>query len=201
MRANRSGMFATMVEALIAFAAVALFVSVIRAEPPTFTVVNRMNEFTVVNKCQPCSLCGSCECSSCNCDILQKRLAEAKAKPFAKPVQMSKVAFVQPKQGAHTHTCENPECPFTTTGYKNTWSHEQNKSHLCQYCSSEQLVADSPARMVTTPTIAVAKAAPRAAPQPFTRTTTVTYAAPLNRVFNFRGAGGGCANGNCAIAR
>lgn len=41
----------TLVDCLIAIAAVMLVVCIVRAEPPTFTVTNRMSEFKVVNKC------------------------------------------------------------------------------------------------------------------------------------------------------
>lgn len=178
--------FATAIEALIAFAAAALFVSVIRAaEPPAFVVRNRVNEFAVVNRCPPCSLCDVCQCQACECNLLAKRLAEAKAKPF-KMVQTVTTTTRAPV--GHTHTCAR--CGTT-------WDHASNAGHTCPNCGASQYVQDRFARPVTVKTVSV-KAEPVKVQQTVKTQQTVRELPVIFQSLGSSVSAGGCANGQCS---
>lgn len=139
------------------------------------------------NTRQPCVLCqGKCECTDCDC--------EQTVKVTTKPVKKSRpaITFVAAKNGQHSHTCENPKCPFTATGFKYSWTHEQHKGHHCPYCSAEQAVLDQPARGTT---VLVDQTAISKAPY-----AAQTFA-PVRTVVTRSVRSSGCPNGNCPYVR
>jgi DNA-directed RNA polymerase subunit RPC12/RpoP len=117
--------------------------------------------FAMISPSQPCALCAGCICVDCNCEALQKRLAEAKAKHFqlkTPPQTMTKtITTTRPAQG-HSHTCG--KCGTT-------WDHAAVAGHNCPNCGTPQFVIDRPTRPVTIrKTIQVPVAAPKTAPPP-----------------------------------
>lgn len=84
----------------------------------------------------------------------------------------------------HTHTCANGH----------TWDHDANPTHKCQYCGAVQYVQDRSPRPVTV-TRTVVNAPVQSAPAPRAVQQTAAF------YFLPRLSAGGCANGQCAVAR
>jgi hypothetical protein len=176
---------------IASFLFVALVVTLARAtEPPQCNLPG-----WPVTKTAPCNLCDDCQCTFCACPVIKKTQTSTKPIPTApstapaKPQAKAAVAFVHPN-GQHSHTCQNPNCPFAlATGWKCSWTHAQNKSHECAYCAVEQTVTDSPARVATV--LVDAGAVPR---------KSAIYDLPALPTFQSLAVSvGGCDNGNCAM--
>src|SRR6185436_311846 len=124
----------------------------------TFTVVNKMpaTSFVVANKCQPCTLCDACQCTSCACPELEARLAKPPPAPPKQTATRTVVSHTY-SQG-HTHACPNASCPFRKTyGEPYVWNHGVNASHACPYRRTEQRYVS---RLPVTALVTVAAAAP-----------------------------------------
>jgi hypothetical protein len=95
------------------------------------------------------------------------------------PCKTSNVVTAKPKASTtgfrqprgHTHTCTNGH----------TWDHDANPTHTCKFCGLNQFVQDNRPRLVTV-------------------TVTPTFTPAVQKTVRTLSAGG-CANGNCPIAR
>lgn len=108
----------------------------------TYTVTNRMPQFTVVNKC---------------CDPF----AVVNKAPFAPKTKLTafKTQTIVTHQASsdHTHSCPNAQCPFRKAfGEPYTFNHRMNKSHNCPYCNTQQLeVSNRPVTVLRTIQVSV----------------------------------------------